>query len=218
MGAVDACHIPIERPRENEHAFVNRKGFHSIVLMGVCDERLLFTDICVGWPGSVHDSRIFKNSPLGRALISRERVLPDDCFLIGDSAFQLDPWLITPFRNSQMGDDGPGLTGATKRHFNRTLSSARVVVEHAFGVLKARFRRLTYLETKSVPRAVNIICAACVLHNMCMCCDDDWEEMGVGAAHEGVQEIAPDMRGQAAGGSAVRRRFELVREMWDARQ
>ena len=125
--------------------------------------------------------------------------------MIGDSAFQLKPWLITPFRNSEMGDDGPGLTGATKRHFNKTLSSARVVVEHAFGVLKARFRRLTYLETKSVRRAVNITCAACVLHNMCVCCDDDWEEMGVGAADEEEQEIAPDVLGQAAGDSAVRR-------------
>ena len=70
VGAVDGCHIPIEKSRENEHAFVNRKGFHSIVLMGVCDERLLFVDICVDWPDSVHDSRIFKNSPLGRAFTS----------------------------------------------------------------------------------------------------------------------------------------------------
>ena len=90
VGAVDGCHIPIERPRDNEHAYVNRKGFHSIVLMAVFDERLAFTDTCIGWPGSVHDSRIFKNSPLGRSLANGERALPHNCFLVGDSAFQLE--------------------------------------------------------------------------------------------------------------------------------
>ena len=49
---------------------------------------------------------------------------------------------MTPFRNSQMGNDGPGLTGAAKRNYNKTLSSAGVVIEHLFGVLKGRFRRL----------------------------------------------------------------------------
>ena len=68
VGAVDGCHIPIERPREDEHTYVNRKGYHSLVLMGVCDENMIFTDINVGWPGSVHDSRIFKNTSLGKSL------------------------------------------------------------------------------------------------------------------------------------------------------
>ena len=91
VGAVDGCHMPVERPREDEHVFVNRRGLPFHRSMGVCDERLMFTDICVGWPGSVHDSRIFKNSNLGRALTSGERTLPEGCFLVGDSAFQLEP-------------------------------------------------------------------------------------------------------------------------------
>ena len=37
VGAVDGCHIPIERPREDKYVYVNRKGFHSFALVGVCD-------------------------------------------------------------------------------------------------------------------------------------------------------------------------------------
>ena len=36
IGAVDGCHIPIQRPSEHEYAYVNRKGYHSINLMAVC--------------------------------------------------------------------------------------------------------------------------------------------------------------------------------------
>ena len=219
VGAVDGCHIPIERPREDEHAYINRKGFHSIVLMAVCDERLMFTDVCAGWPGSVHDSRIFKNSPLGRDLTEGTRVLPDGCFLVGDSAFQLEPWLMTPFRNSQMGDDGRGATPAAKRYYNHNLSSARVVIEHTFGVLKARFRRLRFLETKSVRKAVDIVCAACVLHNICMRSDDDWEAEEGEAGGEEVEDAVVAGRPEVGGGgSAARRRFALVEEMMNARQ
>ena len=50
-----------------------------------------------------------------------------------------------------------------------------MVVEHVFGVLKDIFRRLEYVETKSIEKATRMVCAACVLHNMCSDQNDDWE-------------------------------------------
>ena len=178
-GAVDGCHVEIIRPQDNEQAYVNRKCYHSINLMAVVDSRCRFMDICVGWPGSVHDSRVFRNSPLGRQLTQeryRAEMLPDDAFLIGDAAFQLSSFMMTPFRENQLRVQREGEpTPQQKKHFNYVLSGARVVVEHTFGVLKSRFRRLTLVETKSVEGAVRLVTAVCVLHNICIMNDDAFQ-------------------------------------------
>ena len=60
VGAVDGCHVAILAPNENPADYVNRKGFYSIILQGLVDSDYLFRDVYVGWPGKVHDSRVFK--------------------------------------------------------------------------------------------------------------------------------------------------------------
>ena len=59
-GAIDGSHIPIIAPRQFHTDYFNRKGWHSIILQGVVDGRYCFTDITVGWPGTVHDARVFQ--------------------------------------------------------------------------------------------------------------------------------------------------------------
>ncbi|KAF5284473.1 hypothetical protein FQR65_LT13531 [Abscondita terminalis] len=61
LGAVDGSHIDICAPKENAAAYINRKGRPSILLQGVCDHQLIFTDCFIGYPGSVHDARVFQN-------------------------------------------------------------------------------------------------------------------------------------------------------------
>ena len=58
VGAIDGCHIPIKRPRQNGNDYFNRKKFYSMVLQGVCTKKLLFIDVDVSWPGSVHDASL----------------------------------------------------------------------------------------------------------------------------------------------------------------
>jgi hypothetical protein len=55
-----------------------------------------------------------------------------------------------------------------QRHFNFLLSSNRVSIERAFGLLKGRFPRLTSLVVNRVETVVDIIMACCVLHNVCI--------------------------------------------------
>ncbi|XP_022805404.1 protein ALP1-like [Stylophora pistillata] len=64
VGALDGCHVAILAPNENPADYVNRKGFYSVILQGLVNIDYLFRDVYVGWPGKVHDSRVFKNSPL----------------------------------------------------------------------------------------------------------------------------------------------------------
>ena len=52
-GAIDGIHIPlVECPSKRitlaESDFYNRKKFHSIVLQGVCDLKMIFWNVCAG--------------------------------------------------------------------------------------------------------------------------------------------------------------------------
>ena len=59
VGAVDGTHIPIISPKECPADYYNRKGWHSVILQGTIDHTGRFIDVYVGWPGRVHDARVF---------------------------------------------------------------------------------------------------------------------------------------------------------------
>ena len=62
IGCIDGSHIPIIAPSEFEFAYINRKGFYSINVQGICDANLLFRDVVARWPESSHDSFILETS------------------------------------------------------------------------------------------------------------------------------------------------------------
>lgn len=63
-GIVDGSLIPIDAPTDHEEAYVDRKGTHSLNTMVVCGPDLQFYYASARWPGSVHDSRVMRNSTL----------------------------------------------------------------------------------------------------------------------------------------------------------
>ena len=65
-GAIDGTHVPIIAPADSHIEYVNRKGFHSIVMQAVTDCNYMFRDVVIGWPGSVHDARVLSNSTIFR--------------------------------------------------------------------------------------------------------------------------------------------------------
>ncbi|XP_070845633.1 putative nuclease HARBI1 [Chaetodon trifascialis] len=73
IGCIDGTHIPITAPSHNEADYVNRKSIHSINVQIVCDAAYLISNVEAKWPGSVHDSRIYRESNLSNRL--RTRVL-----------------------------------------------------------------------------------------------------------------------------------------------
>ncbi|KAG0425533.1 hypothetical protein HPB47_027305 [Ixodes persulcatus] len=64
IGAIDGCHVEILRPTESPNSYYNWSKFHSIVLQGICDDQNRFIDVYIGFPGSAHDARILKESPV----------------------------------------------------------------------------------------------------------------------------------------------------------
>ncbi|KAL7399102.1 hypothetical protein ABVT39_020322 [Epinephelus coioides] len=67
-GAIDGCHVRIKPPSGPDgQCYRNRKLFASIILQAVCDHQGRFIDTYVGWPGSVHDSRVQGTQPTVQA-------------------------------------------------------------------------------------------------------------------------------------------------------
>ncbi|XP_070551692.1 uncharacterized protein [Ptychodera flava] len=168
MGAIDGCHIPILAPEVNQTDYFNRMSFYSVVLQAVSDDNYCFTNICVGWAGSVHDARAFANSSIFRKL-QHSSFFPNmtpfsgvdvPLVLLGDPAYPLLPNLMKPFYDS-------GRLTSQQNQFNKRLSSARMVIENAFGRLKGRWRCLLKRNDCKLDIMPTVISACCVLHNLC---------------------------------------------------
>ncbi|KAG6940934.1 hypothetical protein G0U57_011418, partial [Chelydra serpentina] len=113
--------------------YINRKGYFSMVLQALVDHKGRFTNINVGWPGKVHDTRVFRNSGLFRWLqegiyFPDQKITIGDVempiVILGDPAYPLMPWLMKPYT---------GTLDSSKELFNYRLSKCRMVVQCAFG-------------------------------------------------------------------------------------
>ncbi|XP_033749184.1 protein ANTAGONIST OF LIKE HETEROCHROMATIN PROTEIN 1-like [Pecten maximus] len=165
IGTIDGTHIQMTPPAENEADYANRKNFHSIILQAVRKHDRAFTDIYCGWPGRVNDARVFRNSHLCENL----HVMVGQNHIIGDCAYPLSRFLMKPYR------DNGHLSNAEKL-FNKSLCSSRTVIEHAFGMMKGRFRRLQNINMHSIEYIVKAVITACILHNICILNDDELDD------------------------------------------
>ena len=81
-------HVPIKTQSEDENSYVNRKGWHSINVQGMSDADNSFINIVAKWPGSTHDSFLFRTSSV-RTYLEDNYIRMDDGFILGDSGIYL---------------------------------------------------------------------------------------------------------------------------------
>ncbi|XP_029708234.1 uncharacterized protein LOC115254698 [Aedes albopictus] len=182
VGAIDGSHVKIKCPPSLHDQYINRKLDYSIQCQAVCDSKHKFLDICVGYPGSVHDTRVMYNSPL----YYRRLYPPPGYYLLGDSGYpcSIHPIaIITPFKET-----GRQRLTPMQRKFNNLHSKARNIVECAFGQMKNRWRSIFYktLELR-IDNCVRVIVACCVLHNICIDENDIMEAESIIEDHEELE-------------------------------
>jgi hypothetical protein len=78
------------------------------------------------------------------------------------------PYLLRPYSKPEL--DGHYGHELRRRHaFNRKLSSIRIYIEHAFGLLKSRFQSLRQLgRHEDIQQTYRVIQALMVTHNLCI--------------------------------------------------
>ncbi|KAL3057990.1 hypothetical protein OYC64_010211 [Pagothenia borchgrevinki] len=143
------------------HRLANSPAFsHCVGAIDGCH----ILDIFVGYPGSVHDTRVLRNSPV----FLRGCYPPAGHYIVGDGGYPClrEPLnLITPYREP--------LRGRVEACFNRHHARARSVVERAFGMMKARWRGI-FFKALEVDHSFSpkVIAVCAVLHNICLTAGD----------------------------------------------
>ncbi|XP_070387647.1 putative nuclease HARBI1 [Dermacentor albipictus] len=141
VACVDGTLIAIQQPRGlnpgETQSFMTRKGYYALNTMVVCDGHMKILDIDPRFPGSCHDSFVWRHTPLRSRL---ETVLRPGEIVLGDSGYPLEPWILTPV-------PGHPATDTPEGRYNRAHASMRNVVETCIGLLKSRFRCLQRYRT-----------------------------------------------------------------------
>ena len=169
LGAIDCTHNKILPPANDKKDYFSQKQCHTINTQAVIGANLKILDLATGFPGSIHHARTLRKTSIYRKAENNEilshplRQINDvnvRSLILGDGAYPLFPWLVKPY------PQGPALTDVEKG-FNRKVSSARVVAERAFGILKGRCRcPLKRIDT-DIANVSDQIIACSVLHNIC---------------------------------------------------
>ena len=190
-------------------AYFSRKKNYGFNLQAICDWTGKFIWVYMGHTASVHDSTAFKSTTLYNN--SNSYFDPEE-YILADKAYALERHIITPYKE-------PASREARNATFNKLHAIPRVKIEHAFGVLKARWPTLRHIpvrigqdQERGHRRVINWTMACIVLHNILHNIkeNEDWlevvqereeqEEPEVPARNERYAEI------QQAG---MRRRDEL---------
>ncbi|XP_034834881.1 putative nuclease HARBI1 [Maniola hyperantus] len=158
-GCIDGTHIAMIRPSENEGAYFNRKNYHSINVLIICDSKLNILYVDASFGGACHDCHVWSQCPVNHFMQQLHSRGEGAHYLLGDSAYAQRPWLMTPVLRAGLG--------SPEEYYNRLHAHARSVVERCIGVLKARWRcMLAHKVLRYSPiKAGKMVNACVVLHN-----------------------------------------------------
>lgn len=125
----------------------------TINVQAVVGADMLFLDIVNRWPGSAHDSTIFKSS----SIYAKLRENPGQGYLLGDAGYEIDTFIMTPYRTGSADS-------AERKRFNKSHAATRNPIERTFGCWKNKFRCLKGMAI-TLDTSLNVMTACAVLWN-----------------------------------------------------
>ncbi|KAM3301084.1 protein ALP1-like [Capsicum chacoense] len=162
-GSIYTTHVPIIAPKVSVAAYFNKrhternqKTSYSVTVQGVVDPKGVFTDVCIGWPGSMSDDKVLEKSALYQRA---NRGLLQDVWVVGNSGFPLMEWVLAPYTRQNLT--------WTQHAFNEKVGEVQKVAKEAFMRMKARWsclQKRTEVKLQDLPVVLG---ACCVLHNVC---------------------------------------------------
>lgn len=189
IGYLDGTHILLRKcpsfsPEKNS-TFFTRKKRYALLVLAACDETKRFIYLQVGHYGAAHDSRAQKSTNIHK---SPERLFDNEQYLLADSGFMSTTNVVSMFKRKARSELEP-----LEAEFNDHAARTRVKIEHAFGVLKQRFRMLSDLHITlktddDLVLARLLIRAAVILHNMFIkTAESYWDEAAFNRAKNATE-------------------------------
>ena len=163
LGAIDGLLVHINLPSnvKNARKFRCYKAYYALNCQAVAGPNAEFLYINIAHAGATGDGEAARRSNFWQRCEKNEFNYKEGYFYIGDAAYSLLPWMITPYQGTY-GVNSP------EDVFNLQLSRSRQSVERAFGIMIKRWRILVRpLEFGTVEQSVKVIKACALLHNIC---------------------------------------------------
>lgn len=132
-------------------------------MLGVCAPDLKFIYVLPGWEGSASDVRVLRDA-LRR---NNPFQVPSEKYYLVDAGYSNGPGFLAPYRGTRyhLNEWTGNRPRNYKELFNLRHSSARNVIERAFGLLKKRWSILRTSSFFNIKTQIRIINACCTLHN-----------------------------------------------------
>jgi hypothetical protein len=160
----DGTVLPLEtKPRRNGEDYFCRKGFYAVHALITCDDLARIRHVVVGWPGSVHDNRVWSETDLAE---DPQSFFAENEYLLGDAAFQASSIMIPPFKKP-----AKARLERHKKYFNTRLAKPRTKSEHSIGLIKSRFQYFRCIRARldseeDMRRIIELFLCACILQNI----------------------------------------------------
>ncbi|KAI3454161.1 hypothetical protein Pfo_010824 [Paulownia fortunei] len=169
VGSMYTTHIPIIAPKNSVAAYFNRrhternqKTSYSITVQGVVDPRGVFSDVCIGYPGSMPDDQVLEKSTLFQRANAG---FYKGVWIVGGSGYPLMDWVLVPYTHQHLT--------WTQHAFNEKIGEIQKVAKESFARLKTRWgclQKRTEVKLQDLPVVLG---ACCVLHNICELRNED---------------------------------------------
>jgi len=138
QGAIDGTHISIVKSILcHENYYYHKLDGYSLVAQVVVDYKKKFTNVFVGFPRNLNDSRVLHKSTLYRKVENHVLFAYDPRFyqhwfppyLLGDKGYPLITWIMTPFK-----EEGHHIV--LELLYNMKHKQGHSIVENALRIIK----------------------------------------------------------------------------------